>query len=402
MKVFKRIYVVGFLLTFSLAVSMVAPVAAQDSSDIKKEIEKLNQEKKKLEEKEESVTGDVSEKQKTVEELTQELKKIELEVNGVEVKISSEQVKLDSAIRENQEIELLIEQKQQQIEEVEAKIVDQAIAGYIRPPNPQFESADFSTNLRMQVFLESLTGQEFESVEELQRLTLDLATEKAIAETLQSDIEEGQVILEKEKSGLEKIKKSQVSLVQEAELSLEAKLSEAAVLAERDKELSKDIQDKTQELARRTAVAQKKNPAPINSGNARFPSSSDIVQVQGIWVHVSIEDSFRRLMNAAASDGITLGGWGYRDNANQIRLRKKHCGTSNYAVYQMSSSRCSPPTARPGFSQHEQGLAIDFTYNGGSMGTRSNKGYKWLAANAHKYGFKNLPSEPWHWSTTGR
>lgn len=25
----------------------------------------------------------------------------------------------------------------------------------------------------------------------------------------------------------------------------------------------------------------------------------------------------------------------------------------------------------------------------------------WLQANAARYGFKNLKSEPWHWSTTG-
>ena len=25
----------------------------------------------------------------------------------------------------------------------------------------------------------------------------------------------------------------------------------------------------------------------------------------------------------------------------------------------------------------------------------------WLAANAERFGFSNLPSEPWHWSTTG-
>ncbi|MGI9596067.1 MAG: M15 family metallopeptidase [Acidimicrobiales bacterium] len=68
----------------------------------------------------------------------------------------------------------------------------------------------------------------------------------------------------------------------------------------------------------------------------------------------------------------------------------------------MPSSQCRPPTARPGRSQHERGLAIDFTYNGGSISTRSNKGFKWLNANAATYGLKNLASEPWHWSTTGR
>lgn len=64
-------------------------------------------------------------------------------------------------------------------------------------------------------------------------------------------------------------------------------------------------------------------------------------------------------------------------------------------------SAWSPPTARPGTSLHEQGLAIDFSNNGALIRSRSDAGYLWLAANASSYGFFNLPSEPWHWSTTG-
>jgi LAS superfamily LD-carboxypeptidase LdcB len=51
---------------------------------------------------------------------------------------------------------------------------------------------------------------------------------------------------------------------------------------------------------------------------------------------------------------------------------------------------------------HEQGLALDFTYNGSLISSRSNPGFQWLAANAAGFGFYNLPSEPWHWSTNGR
>ncbi len=124
--------------------------------------------------------------------------------------------------------------------------------------------------------------------------------------------------------------------------------------------------------------------------------------VHGIQVHVSIAANVKALIDDAAADGITLSGWGWRDPKTQIRLRRQHCGTSHYAIYDMPSSQCRPPTARPGRSQHERGLAIDFTYNGGSISTRRNAGFRWLDANAAKYGFKNLASEPWHWSTTGR
>ena len=50
---------------------------------------------------------------------------------------------------------------------------------------------------------------------------------------------------------------------------------------------------------------------------------------------------------------------------------------------------------------HERGLAIDFTYNGRIIGSRSGPAWSWLSANAASYGLYNLPSEPWHWSTTG-
>ncbi len=130
--------------------------------------------------------------------------------------------------------------------------------------------------------------------------------------------------------------------------------------------------------------------------------ADEVVSIEGIRVHHSIADNVQALLTAAAEDGIALSGWGWRDGQTQIRLRRQHCGTTEYAIYQMPSSQCRPPTARPGRSQHERGLAIDFTYNGRSMSTRDNTGFRWLEANAAAYGFKNLPSEPWHWSTTGR
>lgn len=143
-------------------------------------------------------------------------------------------------------------------------------------------------------------------------------------------------------------------------------------------------------------------PAPVVGEPTAPVTADDVVSVYGIRVHQSIAENLRALIDAAAADGVVLSGWGWRDSATQIRLRREHCGTSEYAIYRMPSSQCRPPTARPGRSQHERGLAIDFTYNGGSISTRSNAGFRWLDANAATYGLKNLASEPWHWSTTGR
>lgn len=50
---------------------------------------------------------------------------------------------------------------------------------------------------------------------------------------------------------------------------------------------------------------------------------------------------------------------------------------------------------------HEQGLAIDFTWQGRVIAGRSSPAYVWLSRNAARFGLYNLPSEPWHWSTNG-
>ncbi len=130
-----------------------------------------------------------------------------------------------------------------------------------------------------------------------------------------------------------------------------------------------------------------------------------IVDVGGIQVNAAIAEQIRALLAAARAEGLDLarGAGGWRSPERQIALRRAHCGTSDYAIYQMPSSSCSPPTAIPGTSEHERGLAIDFTCNGRSIPqhTRSDPCYLWLSRHAADYGLRNLPSEAWHWSTTG-
>ena len=46
-------------------------------------------------------------------------------------------------------------------------------------------------------------------------------------------------------------------------------------------------------------------------------------------------------------------------------------------------------------------MAVDFTVNGGVL-RRGTAAFQWMAQNAGKYGFYNLPSEPWHWSSDGK
>lgn len=126
-----------------------------------------------------------------------------------------------------------------------------------------------------------------------------------------------------------------------------------------------------------------------------------IVSVRGIQVNEEIAGQVEALLAAADADGFTLSGGGFRDPQRQIELRRANCGTSDFAIYEMPARECNPPTARPGQSQHEVGLAIDFTSGGRLITSRSDTAFIWLAEHAPAFGFINLPSEPWHWSTTG-
>jgi peptidoglycan hydrolase-like protein with peptidoglycan-binding domain len=142
---------------------------------------------------------------------------------------------------------------------------------------------------------------------------------------------------------------------------------------------------------------------PTNCANVTGPvsqSETTTVTVAGYTfrVHKCLAPNLKNLLTAANKAGHTLGGWGYRSYESQVALRRQNCGTTHYAIYQKPASQCSPPTAIPGRSRHERGLALDFNSKGKSL-TASD--FSWLKANAGRYGLKNLPSERWHWSTDG-
>lgn len=142
------------------------------------------------------------------------------------------------------------------------------------------------------------------------------------------------------------------------------------------------------------------NQEMLAEARARL-GSNILVRVRGIQVHESLGPQLEAMLAAAEADGIVLGGGGFRTSEQQIELRRAHCGDDPVSIWEKPAGECSPPTARPGTSLHEIGLAVDFTYRGATIGDHGNPAFQWLAANAYKYGFFNLPSEPWHWSADG-
>jgi D-alanyl-D-alanine carboxypeptidase len=146
-----------------------------------------------------------------------------------------------------------------------------------------------------------------------------------------------------------------------------------------------------------TAQAAAISKQVVTETRASF-TTTQTTQVYGVTVNKIVAYPFQRMIDDAAKAGVKLSGGGFRTKQQQIALR-----TTNGCpdVWTAPSSSCRVPTAIPGRSLHEIGLAIDMTANKKTINDRKSAAFKWLTANAARYGFVNLPSEPWHWSITG-
>ena len=152
-----------------------------------------------------------------------------------------------------------------------------------------------------------------------------------------------------------------------------------------------------QTTAQDYALAQHESAKVAGVSSLNRPIGS-IVTARGVLVDGSIASSYESMVDAAKKDGIILTGTGYRSTAIQIALREKNCGTTPYDIYEKPEKDCSPPTAIPGSSMHEKGLAVDFWF----ASTRQTPVYAWLAKHAAEFGFFNRDDESWHWSTNGQ
>lgn len=241
------------------------------------------------------------------------------------------------------------------------------------------------------------------AIEELDEAQARLEVEKAAQEELAATAAEKKTEADTALTELETALAQQAQFATEVEARLNAKLAEAASLQATDAALSQQILEEQAALAASLAAAEAQ-PTTSGSTITAAPGGLATVSCPGggtITVAGSIGSNVQALLDASWADGVNLCGGGYRDPEEQIQLRREHCGTSDYAIYEMPSSQCDPPTARPGTSMHEQGLAIDFTCNGGGTVDYGDSCWDWLSAHADEYGLYNLPSEPWHWSTNG-
>ena len=300
------------------------------------------------------------------------------------------------------------------IAELESEIVvldraaDQVVIdAYIDPPLDHaldvFKAETLIDATVKSAIVEIQTEADANAIEQLDQAQTELEVEKAALEELAAAANEKKAEADAAMADLETALAQQTEFATEVENRLNDKLAEAQSLAASDAALSQQILAEQAALAAALEAAEAQpsgtpstvSPAPGGLATVTCPGGGSIT------VAGTISSQVQGLLDASFADGVTLCGGGYRDPQAQIELRMAHCGTSDYAIYEMPSSQCSPPTARPGSSMHEQGLAVDFTCNGGGTVSSGSSCFSWLSDHAAEYGLYNLPSEPWHWSTNG-
>jgi LAS superfamily LD-carboxypeptidase LdcB len=296
---------------------------------------------------------------------------------------------------------------QTEIAELDAATDRMVVTEFVNPPIDHaldiFQASTLAEATVKGAIVELQTEADTDALERLGTAQADLETEQgelvelaAVAATRKEDADSALADLESNLAVQERF-------ATEVEAVLNSRLAEAQALAAQDAELSRQIAAEQAALAAALAAAQAQPSPEASTISDPAGGLADVTCPGGgtITVAGAIAANLQSLLNAANADGIVLCGGGYRDPAQQIELRKAHCGTSDYAIYEMPSSQCSPPTARPGSSMHEQGLAVDFTCNGGGTVSSGDSCSVWLQNNAATYGLYNLPSEPWHYSTNG-
>jgi len=360
------------------------------------------------------------------------------ELIDAERRAARAQAAVEAAARE-------VERAKGEIAELDQAAKDAAVAAYMQPTASvglvdALATSSIGEAELKQALLHARSQNQFDVLDQLERARDDLEVAELAAEAAATAAEGEQAAVAAELDEVRQATTEQEAVVAGVQDRLDHRLAEAQSLAELDSQLADQIQqeqariaaeldrqrraqEQAQAAAAARAAARPAAPAtPSAPAAPRAPAvtapaapaapapprtiaitgSGSIVSVRGIQVHNSIAGPLAEMLSAADAAGISLAGGGYRDPAGQIAVRRNNCGTSNYAIYEMPASSCRPPTARPGSSMHERGLAIDFTHGGRIISSRSSAAFQWLNANASRFGFYNLPSEPWHWSVNGR
>ena len=435
----RRLSALGLLLAVVVAAA-AGPVAAQSDEEIIKDSKQIAQDREAKREELDRAAEAASE---SLDAATAEADDLIDALNKAQDAVFAQQNAREEAERAVADAEAVVQQAEAKIAELEEELLatqeglrEAVIESYVSFQAPtgalSVLGADPWENSREEALAGFATGGRIDDIDDLRRLGEELERWRlqaaAAAAEAQSHRRATTVIL----ADLEAAAEREAELTVAAEERVERRLYEVQTIKQIDAEYAAEIEAAERRIAEALARKRAEEEA-LRRAEVRAQQEADerarlqalesealaesqalaesvnpddenftLVWVRGFQVNAEIADETDGLVAAMEAEGFDLGGWGYRDHQAQINLRQSHCGTSDWAVWQMPSHQCRPPTARPGRSNHEKGLAIDFTNAGRLITSRSSAVFQALQRIAPRFGFLNLPSEPWHWSVDGR
>ena len=360
-------------------------------------------------------------------------------LNKAQASVDAQQAALDEAERAVIDAEAVVKEAEARISELEAELLatqeglrEAVIESYVsfQAPTGTFSvlGSDPWQNAHEEALAGFATGSRIDDIDELRRIGEELERWRLqaveAADAAEAHRRAAALILADLRTAVDR----EAELSVAAEERVERRLYEVQTIRQLDADLAAEIEaterriadalarqraeeearQRAKEARRRAEEARIRAEQEAAEGRALAesvdPSDTDLplVWVRGFEVHTQIAEGVDGLVAAMEAEGFNLGGWGYRTAQEQINLRRSNCGPSPEDIWEKPSSTCRPPTARPGRSNHERGLAIDLTNNGRLITSRNSAVFQALQRLAPQFGLKNLPSEPWHWSVDGR
>lgn len=348
------------------------------------------------------VAGEVDALKATDAQVDRALADLDANVAGEEARYSEARRAQNEAEAAFAEAQAAVAAKRVEIDALKVEVRKFAVQAFVHPPGDDalaaMDTDDPGDAAERRALLELQSTNDSDTLDRLNAAEEDLRVQQDLADQANQRAKEKKAEAEGRLADVTAARNQKAAFADQVQSRLDHALSEAANLETLDKQLSEQIRQSEISRAGRAGTGTGKGGSNgpignVSTGRVSCPGGG------GITVATSIVDDLQRLLNDAAADGVTMCGGGYRSSADQVATRRKN-GCPD--VYNSPPSACSPPTARPGQSMHERGLAVDFTCNGGGViSSRSSPCFTWMNAHAGSYGFHNLPSEPWHWSTNG-
>jgi hypothetical protein len=155
-----------------------------------------------------------------------------------------------------------------------------------------------------------------------------------------------------------------------------------SLLDEGDEDQDEEVEpvEQTNDELRSAVACAEKTEQAYSRGT---PRTVKVITVGGKRITKATGHAFLKMQHAADAAGVRLSlTSGFRTMAEQQHL---------YNCYRNKSCNGGRLAARPGYSNHQNGLAVDVSTS------------SWLARNAGKYGFvRTVSGEPWHYEYRGK